>query len=75
MAVCGQALGRHDDEQRGFMSPTAAANYRHRQTEKVERREVIHTRETFGSWTAASASCRCLSRSHSNGWKPNTSTS
>jgi integrase len=35
---------------RGFKSPTAAANYRRRQTEKVERREVIHTKETFGEF-------------------------
>jgi integrase len=35
---------------RGFTSPTAAANYRRRQTEKVERREVIHTKETFGEF-------------------------
>jgi len=35
---------------RGFTSPTAAANWRRRQTEKVERREVIHTKETFGGF-------------------------
>lgn len=35
---------------RGFTSPTAAANYRRRQTEKVERREIIHTKETFGEF-------------------------
>jgi integrase len=35
---------------RGFPSPTAAANWRRRQTEKVERREVIHTKETFGGF-------------------------
>jgi integrase len=35
---------------RGFTSPSAAANWRRRQTEKVERREVIHTRETFGEF-------------------------
>jgi integrase len=35
---------------RGFTSPTAAANWRRRQTEKVERHEVIHTKETFGEF-------------------------
>jgi integrase len=35
---------------RGFTSQTAAANYRRRQTERVERREVIHTKETFGEF-------------------------
>jgi integrase len=35
---------------RGFTSPTAAANWRRRQLEKVERREVIHTKETFGGF-------------------------
>jgi hypothetical protein len=35
---------------RGFTSPTAGANWRRRQTEKVERREVIHTKETFGGF-------------------------
>ncbi len=35
---------------RGFTSPTAAANWRRRQVEKVERREVIHTKEAFGDF-------------------------
>ena len=35
---------------RGFPSQTAAANWRRRQNEKVERREVIHTKETFGGF-------------------------
>jgi integrase len=35
---------------RGFTSPTAAANWRRRQTEKVERREIIHTKEAFGGF-------------------------
>lgn len=46
----GQALGRHVDEQAGLHESAAAANYRRRQTEKVERREVIHTKETFGEF-------------------------
>ena len=37
-------------DKRGFKSPTAAANFRRRQIEKVERREVIHTKETFGGF-------------------------
>jgi integrase len=35
---------------RGFASQTAAASWRRRQTERVERREVIHTKETFGGF-------------------------
>ncbi len=33
---------------RGFTSQLAAAAWRRRQAEKVERREVVHTKETFG---------------------------
>ena len=35
---------------RGFTSQSAAAGWRRRQAEKVERREVIHTKETFGGF-------------------------
>ncbi len=35
---------------RGFTSPTAAATWRRRQIERVERREVVHTKETFGDF-------------------------
>jgi hypothetical protein len=35
---------------RGFKSPTAASNWRRRQIERVERYEVIHTKETFGEF-------------------------
>jgi hypothetical protein len=38
------------EKARGFTSQSAAANWRRRQTEKVERCEVIHTRETFGGF-------------------------
>ncbi len=37
-------------QKRGFTSPTAASNWRRRQIERVERREVVHTRETFGEF-------------------------
>ena len=37
-------------QRRGFTSPSAAANWRRRQLERVERREVIHTKETFGEF-------------------------
>lgn len=35
---------------RGFTSPTAATNWRRRQIERVERGEIIHTKETFGEF-------------------------
>ncbi|MGH2831997.1 MAG: hypothetical protein ACRDK2_04405, partial [Solirubrobacteraceae bacterium] len=35
---------------RGFTSTTAAANWRRRQLERVERGEVVHTKETFGEF-------------------------
>jgi integrase len=35
---------------RGFPSKTAAVDARRRMTEKVERREVVHTTETFGAF-------------------------
>jgi integrase len=37
-------------QKRGFTSPSAAANWRRRQLERVERHEVVHTRETFGEF-------------------------
>jgi integrase len=37
-------------QKRGFTSPSAAANWRRRQLERVERREVVHTKETFGEF-------------------------
>jgi integrase len=37
-------------QKRGFSSPTAAANWRRRQLERVERREVVHTKQTFGEF-------------------------
>jgi integrase len=37
-------------QKRGFTSPSSAANWRRRQLERVERREVIHTKETFGEF-------------------------
>ena len=37
---------------RGFSSETAARNARRRAVEKTERREVIHTTQTFGGWWA-----------------------
>lgn len=40
-------------QKRGFTSQTAAANWRRRQLERVERRKVIHTKETFGESSPA----------------------
>lgn len=37
-------------QKRGFTSPSAAANWRRRQLERVERREIVHTKETFGEF-------------------------
>jgi integrase len=37
-------------QKRGFTSPTAAANSRRRELERVERREVVHTKLTFGEF-------------------------
>ncbi len=37
-------------QKRGFKSPSAATNWRRRQLERVERREVVHTNETFGEF-------------------------
>jgi hypothetical protein len=37
-------------QKRGFTSPSSAAKWRRRQLERVERREVVHTRETFGEF-------------------------
>ena len=37
-------------QKRGFTSPSAAKNWRRRQLERVERREVVHTKETFGQF-------------------------
>jgi hypothetical protein len=42
-------------QKRGFTSPSAAANWRRRQLERVERREVVHTKETFGEFFPRSA--------------------
>jgi hypothetical protein len=37
-------------QKRGFTSRSAAANWRRRQLERVERREVVHAKETFGEF-------------------------
>lgn len=37
-------------QKRGFTSPSSAATWRRRQLERVERREAIHTKETFGEF-------------------------
>jgi hypothetical protein len=52
-AIHDQKVKRSDGtwtHKRGFMSPSAATNWRRRQLERVERREVVHTKETFGEF-------------------------
>jgi hypothetical protein len=37
-------------QKRGFTSPSAAASWRRRQLERVDRREIVHTKESFGEF-------------------------